>query len=111
MKVHLIKSKTVRHFAKRHASSITAFEDWLTIVKNSDWETTNDMKITFGHRIDLLGNNSKRAVFDIAGNNYRIICKYQFGNTMVHLFVTWIGTHAAYSRICREGRQYTIEKF
>jgi mRNA interferase HigB len=29
----------------------------------------------------------------------------------VHLFVKWIGTHAEYTKICNEGRQYFINAF
>lgn len=110
MKVHLIKVKTVRSFAKDHAPSIQSFEEWIEKVKSADWETPPDMKHTFGS-VDLLGKGSSRAVFDIGGNNYRIICKYQFGITMVHLFVTWIGTHAEYTKLCDQGKQYTIEQY
>lgn len=110
MKVHLIKAKTVRSFAKDHAPSIQSFEEWIQKIKSADWETSRDMKQTFGS-VDLLGKGSSRAVFDVGGNNYRIICKYQFGVTMVHLFVTWIGTHAEYTKLCDQGKQYTIEQY
>jgi len=30
---------------------------------------------------------------------------------MIHFFVTWIGTHAEYTKICNQGMQYTIEKY
>lgn len=68
------------------------------------------MKRTFGS-LDLLGKGSSRAVFNVGGNNYRIICKYRFGITMVHLFVTWIGTHAEYTKLCDQGKQYTVEQY
>jgi len=35
-----------------------------------------------------------------------LICKYHFGNTRVYLFIKWIGTHAEYTKICSEGKQF-----
>lgn len=48
------------------------------------------MNDTFG-ATDLLGKSSNRAVFNIGGNTYRMICKYAFGDRKVHLFICWIG--------------------
>jgi mRNA interferase HigB len=50
-------------------------------------------------------------VFDIGGNNYRMICKYWFGASRVHLYVKWIGTHAEYDGLCKKNKQYTVDDF
>lgn len=60
---------------------------------------------------DILGKGSGRVVFNIGGNNFRLICKYHFGNTRVHLFIKWIGTHAEYTKLCNEGKQYEVDVF
>lgn len=65
---------------------------------------------TFGSA-DLLGDGSNRIVFNIAGNNYRMICKYHFGITRVHLFIKWIGTHAEYAKLCDGNKQYTVDTY
>ncbi|MBX2922772.1 MAG: type II toxin-antitoxin system HigB family toxin [Chitinophagaceae bacterium] len=54
---------------------------------------------------------SNRAVFDIGGNKYRMIAKYAFGDRHVHLFICWIGTHAAYDKLCNAGEQYNISNY
>ena len=90
MKVHLIRKETIERFARQNAQSRTSLKEWLTKIKNADWEKPSDMMDTFGST-DLLGKSSGRTVFDIAGNNYRMICKYAFGDKQVHLFVCWIG--------------------
>jgi mRNA interferase HigB len=107
MRVHLIKKQTVEDFVKTNVQSRNSFEDWLEKIKYADWEKPDDIKATYGSA-DLLGKSSNRIVFDIGGNNYRMICKYFFGEKQVHLFVCWIGTHAAYDRLCRKNEQYTI---
>jgi len=68
----------------------------------------NEIISTF-NSADILGKGSNRVVFNIGGNNYRIICKYYFGDMRVHLFVKWIGTHVAYTKLCNDGKQYEIE--
>ena len=75
-----------------------------------DWAQPGDIPKTFGSA-DLLGNGSDRVVFDIAGNNYRMICKYHFGVTSVHLYIKWIGTHAEYTKLCDDNKQYTVNNY
>lgn len=110
MKVHLIKKQSIEDFAKNNARSKSSFEVWLSVIKRVDWNEPKDIVTTF-NSADILGKSSKRVVFNIGGNNYRLICKYHFGETKVHLFVKWIGTHAEYSKLCNENKQYDIEAF
>ena len=110
MKVHLIKKKTIEDFVNRQALSRVAFEDWLEKLKHADWQKPVDIKKTY-NSADLLGKGSNRIVFDIAGNNYRMICKYHFGVTRVHLYIKWIGTHAEYTKLCDDNKQYTVNSY
>lgn len=107
MKIHLIKKQTIVEYALANARSRPSFVIWLNLIKYADWNEPEDIKATYGSA-DLLLNGSSRVVFDIAGNKYRMICKYVFGQKEVHLFVCWIGTHAEYDQICADGKQYNI---
>ncbi len=106
-RIHLIKEQTIRNYVQGNASSKASFEDWLTKIKYADWKIPEDIQMTF-NSADLLGKSSHRVVFDIAGNNYRMICKYAFGEKEAHLFVCWIGTHAEYTKVCGKNEQYTV---
>ncbi len=110
MKIHLIKRQSVENYASDNAQSKEAFRNWLSVIKYAEWEKPQDVVSTF-NSADILGKSSNRVVFNIGGNNYRIICKYVFGQNKVHLFVNWIGTHAEYSKLCKEGKQYTVNVF
>jgi mRNA interferase HigB len=110
MRIHLIKEQTIWKYINSHASGRRAFENWLKTTKYADWDTPEDIQLTFGS-VDLLGNRSNRAVFNIGGNNYRVICKYHFGDEMIHLFLCWIGTHTQYDEICKSGQQFTINLY
>ncbi|MFD2164083.1 type II toxin-antitoxin system HigB family toxin [Paradesertivirga mongoliensis] len=63
------------------------------------------IKFTF-NTTDLFGKGSNRVIFEIGGNNFRMICKYVFGAKQAHLSVCWMGTHADYDKICTQGEQY-----
>lgn len=110
MKVHLIKKQTIEEYIVGQARSKRSFAYWLTALHNADWDKPEDIRQTFGSA-DLLGRGSNRVVFDIGGNNYRMIGKYAFGSKQVHLFVCWIGTHAEYDDLCARNEQYTVNVY
>jgi mRNA interferase HigB len=110
MKVHLIKKQSIEDYVLKNARSRASFEIWLSTIKLVDWNEPNEISTTF-NSANTLGKGSDRIVFNIGGNNYRMICKYHFGNTRVHLFIKWIGTHAEYTKLCNEGKQYEIDVY
>ena len=110
MRVHLIKEKVIYDFVAKHAVSKNVFRAWLNILKSADWTTLEDLMATFP-ATDILGKGCNRVIFDVGGNNYRLICGYLFGRKEVHLFICWIGTHAEYAKLCDKGEQYTVTLF
>jgi mRNA interferase HigB len=110
MRVQLIKEKPVEIFTYNHAAGKSSFRLWLRLIKTADWNSPEDIITTFGSA-DLLGNGSERVVFDVGGNNFRIIARYDFAKTRVHLTICWIGTHAEYTKLCRAGKQYNVKLY
>lgn len=110
MRVHLIKKQSIESYVVGNVQSKASFTIWLSIIKRIGWNEPNDIKATF-NSADILGKSSERVVFNIGGNKYRMICSYFFGKNRVHLFVKWIGTHAAYTKLCNEGKQYTTNVY
>ena len=110
MKVHLIRRATIVEFCLNNAQSRIAFDSWQLQLKYANWTQPSHMQMTFPST-DLFGNGTYRAVFDIGGNKYRMIVKYAFGLKQVHLFICWIGTHSAYSKLCTMNLQYTIHLY
>jgi mRNA interferase HigB len=110
MKVHLIKRETIEEYVIDQARSRPSFEEWLEKIKRADWQSPEDILATF-NSADLLGNGCDRVVFDIAGNNFRMIAKYWFGATRVHLYIKWIGTHAEYTALCKKKQQYSVNDY
>ncbi len=110
MKVHLIRRETIEEYTAQNAQARVGFSEWLSKIKYADWEFPEDMTNTFPSA-DFLGGGSSRVVFDIGGNKYRMICKYAFGEKQVHLFVCWMGIHAAYDKLCAKGNQYSVHMY
>src|SRR5262249_12448268 len=102
--------ETINDFADGNSGSSLPLADWLSKLKQANWEKPMDIQGTFA-RADLLGKRSNRVVFNIGGNNYRLICKYAFGEKQVHLFVCWIGTHTEYSELCDNNQQYVVSNY
>jgi len=110
MKIHLITKQTVEDYAVKNPGSREPLRFWLLVFKAANWVKPMDILETFGSA-DLLGKGSDRVVFDIGGNNYRMICHYVFGEKEVHLFVCWNGTHSEYTKLCKKHKQYTIAAY
>ncbi|MGA2231684.1 MAG: type II toxin-antitoxin system HigB family toxin [Tepidisphaeraceae bacterium] len=61
---------------RAYSDSEAALRHWIEIVMRSSWGSPTDAKATFGKRVDFVathGSGSTVAVFDIAGNKYRLI--------------------------------------
>lgn len=93
--MHRIFSKsTLRAFWENHADSEQYLKTWFDIAMNSDWKTPNDVKQTFVNA-SILKNS--RIVFNIKGNSYRLVAKFNFEKQWV--FIRFIGSHAEYDKI------------
>ena len=74
MRVHLIKKQSIEEYVLKNSRSKASFEIWLTIIKRVEWKEPNEIISTF-NSADILGKGSNRVVFNIGGNNYRMIWK------------------------------------
>jgi len=110
MRVYLIKKQAIEDYLVGHAPGRSSFENWLSAIKHADWDKPDDIQKTF-NSADSLGSGSKRVVFNIGGNNYRMICRYHFGKLKVHIFICWIGTHSDYKELCKREDQYTVNAY
>jgi mRNA interferase HigB len=95
--VRIFSRSTVFLYAKAHAGSRPSFLAWFTLVRRSLWATPNDIKIRFPTASIIAGN---RVVFNVGGNNYRVIVRVNYKTHDVH--IRFIGTHAEYDKIDAE---------
>ena len=92
--MRLLGSEKLMELCRKHADARTAIERWVSIVRKAQWNNHADLKKDF-LSADFVGND--RYVFNIKGNNYRLIVAVVFirGN----IFIRFAGTHKEYDKI------------
>jgi mRNA interferase HigB len=84
----------LRQFWEKHAEAEQYLKTWYDTAMSSDWWNPADVKQTYANASILKSN---RIVFNIKGNQYRLIAKFNFEKQWI--FIRFIGTHAEYDRI------------
>lgn len=92
--MRIFTEKTLRDFIIIHPESKVALQEWVKNVKKAEWKCFADIKRTF-NSVDAVGN--QRFVFNIHGNDYRVILVVRF--VMGAVYVRFIGTHSEYDKI------------
>lgn len=90
----IFAKSTLRKFWETHADSEQYLKTWYDTAKCADWKSPNDVKQTYANASIL---KDSRIVFNIKGNSYRLIAKFNFEKQWI--FIRFIGTHAEYDRI------------
>lgn len=95
--MRIFTEKTLKEYIEIHSDAKTAIQEWVDIVKRSEWTCFADVRRTF-NSADSVGN--QRYVFNIKGNCYGIVAVIKF--TIKFVYIRFIGTHSEYDRIdCR----------
>ncbi len=84
----------MRIFWESHPDSEQQLKSWFQETSSAQWKTPNDVKREFPSASIL---NDNRIVFNIKGNNYRLIVKINYNHQMI--WIRFIGTHAEYDKI------------
>ena len=92
--LRIIAKKTLREFWVKHSDSEQQLKSWFRETEKTSWKTLNDLKNDFPSASILKDN---RIVFNIKGNNYRLIVKFNFDYQIC--WIRFIGTHAEYDKI------------
>jgi mRNA interferase HigB len=96
-RVRIIALGTVKAFLGRspaHADAREPVMAWFRQVKGADWATPADVKRAT-RSVSILRDG--RAVFNIAGNKYRIVVWINYPYRVV--YIRFIGTHHQYDAI------------
>jgi len=90
----VISYGTLRSFFEQHADAEDALNNWYRLAKMADWASYHEMK-KFFNSVDAVGND--RYVFNIRGNNYRLVAMIFFDIRTV--YIRFVGTHADYDKL------------
>ncbi|MCW3086573.1 MAG: hypothetical protein JWP12_3939 [Bacteroidetes bacterium] len=92
--MHLISRPKLMEFWKKHPDSETPLKLWFKRVEKAKWKNFNELKKEFPSA-DYVKDD--RIVFNIKGNNYRIVVLVFF--TGQKMFIRFVGTHTEYDKI------------
>jgi mRNA interferase HigB len=90
----IFAKSTLKLFWEKHSDSEQYLKTWYDTTMNADWKSPNDVKQTYANASIL---RDGRIVFNIKGNAYRLIVKFNFEKQWA--FVRFIGTHDEYDKI------------
>jgi mRNA interferase HigB len=90
--VRVIGRPAILRFSERHRDALAPLMNWYRIAKRADWSSLADVRSDFAHA-DIVG---RRTVFDIHGNNYRLIARVNYKTKRV--FILHILTHVEHSK-------------
>ena len=92
--MRIISYKMIRQFAAVHSAAEGPLNTWYNVVEDCQWNSHADLKLIFPSA-DFVRN--ERYVFNIAGNNYRVIAAVNFKAKIV--YIKFIGTHSEYDKV------------
>ncbi len=92
--MHIISRLKLIDFWEKHPDAEVPLKIWFSRAKKAKWKGIGELKRDFP-TADYVGND--RVVFNIKGNNYRLIVLVFF--TGQKLFIRFVGTRAAYDKI------------
>ncbi len=95
--MRIIARRTLREFWGNYPDSEEPLKAWFTEVKNASWQTPNELTNQYGTASIL---KEGRVVFNICGNNYRLLVWINYETQMV--YVKFIGTHQEYDQLDME---------
>lgn len=90
--MQIIGKQRLSDFGRKHADAAKALSTWDRIVTRATWGKPPDVIDT----INSADHVGRWTVFNIAGNNYRLIAQIDYAMQRVH--VREVMTHADYDR-------------
>ena len=85
---------TLRDFWEKHSDCELQLKTWYRETENANWAKINELKKEYPNASILKDN---RIVFNIKGNAYRLIVKFNFEYQLA--WIRFLGTHAEYDKI------------
>ncbi|MEM0941971.1 MAG: type II toxin-antitoxin system HigB family toxin [Bacteroidota bacterium] len=92
--LNIYNRSTINSCKKEHPICASSLDSWYEVTKTTDWSNPNIMKLDYP-KASSIGSN--RVVFDIKGNDYRLVVDINYKRRYV--FCKWFGSHAEYDKI------------
>ena len=92
--MRIIAKRTLVEYYTKNPKAKSALESWYETTSKAEWKNFADIQNTFT-TVSSVGNH--RYVFNIKGNDYRLIVLIKF--TISHVLIRFVGTHEEYDKI------------
>ncbi|HTE11987.1 MAG TPA: type II toxin-antitoxin system HigB family toxin [Chitinophagaceae bacterium] len=92
--MRIIATKTLKAYCEKFPMAKEALLSWYEETETAEWNNSNELKAQYRNASIL---TSKRVVFNLHGNDYRLIVDIEYRLKIV--FVVWFGTHPQYDKI------------
>ena len=95
--MRVISIKRLREFWRRHADAEEPLRNWYKTVSGAEWKSLQDARATYPHADGVQAADGQTlTVFNISGNNYRLIARIRYDYQLVNIRV--VLTHAEYDK-------------
>ncbi len=88
----MITKRAILRFGKKHPDAWAPLLNWYRIARRAKWRNLADVRVDFAHA-DVVG---RRTVFNIHGNDYRLIARVNYQTKKV--FILDILSHTDYNK-------------
>jgi mRNA interferase HigB len=88
----VISKPAILEFSEHHSDALVPLLNWYRITRRANWKSLADVRNDFSHA-DVVG---RRTVFNIHGNDYRLIARVNYETKRV--FILHILTHTEYNK-------------
>lgn len=92
--MNILSRKELDKYSQKHADAKSSLDTWFHEVKNENWISPYDIKDKYP-KVSIIGG--KLVVFNIKGNDYRLIVKIVYKSKSV--FIKWFGKHSEYDKL------------
>ena len=95
--MRIIAEVTIRQWASDHARAASSLRQWVKVVRAVRWGSFAEMRRTFPAADHVTVKSGRKvAVFNVGGNEFRLVCAVHFNTGMV--FALRFLPHAEYSK-------------
>jgi mRNA interferase HigB len=95
--VRIIAEGTIREWAVKHARVGASLQQWVTVTRAAQWSSFVELRRALpASDMVTVSSGRKVVVFNIGGNNFRLVCAVHFNSRMV--FALRFMTHAEYTK-------------
>lgn len=92
--MNIISRNTIIYYTEKYPKAKNQILTWYNEIVKKDFANFNELKEVYGNASLV---NNQRVVFNIKGNEYRLIVSFNFRKAAG--YTIWFGTHKEYDKI------------